>query len=140
MHTREQVTEKLGGYNNMPPNWHEITESEFYWRYGHEANRFHDYRQCKVMTVNGFGAPRTDKYTREVYLSVYMFVNHDFSGIGFIKHYNGQATRSEIDAYWPQYFAWTWCEHEFETIASHMCYWEGRCKKCGYVRAIDSSD
>jgi hypothetical protein len=140
MLTREQVEEKLGGYNSMPPNWEEIYVSEFLWKFGqknHDA--FQAFRQVVLPTV-GFGQKQKHIGAKDGFCHVFFWVNADYSGVGFIIHYNGMATRSETDAFFPQYFKFHYCEHDFETTISRMSYWEGKCKKCGYVKAVDSSD
>jgi hypothetical protein len=124
--TNELVIERLGNYNQMPPNWVEITESEYYWRFSIKRGAQPEFRQA----IAG---------KHKHYSSVYLWIDPDYSGIGFVVEYDGRATRSEIDAYKPLYFKWTWCEHEFETTHRANCYWEGTCKKCGYHEAIDSS-
>jgi hypothetical protein len=123
------VDDKLGtGFNELPPNTTKISESEFYWRWSiRPARSYYQYRQVRLGPKN---------YP----CSVSLFVHPgDFSGIGHWIEYDGRATRAEIDAYKPHYFKWHICEHDFETITSRMNYWEGRCTKCGYEKAIDSS-
>jgi hypothetical protein len=135
---RAELTVKLGGYNEMPPNWQEITESEFIWRWG-QQQRISVFRQVILPTFDSHGSQKiTGK--RKMYCDVNMFVNSDFGGIGWIEHYNGAATRSEIDAYKAQWFKWAWCEHSYKTTLSRMCYREYECEKCGYKMAVDSSD
>ena len=114
------------GYNELPKNHEVITESEFFWRWSiMPAKRIYQHRQVKI------GA---------FWRNVSMFVHPgDYSGIGFYLEYDGKATRVEIDAYKPVYFKWQVCEHEFETTHTGNCYWEGKCTKCGYVKAVDSS-
>jgi hypothetical protein len=138
--SKDTIREQLGGYNELPPNFETITESEFLWRFGQKhASGATEYRQVVVPSV-GYGEGRDSLGSREMYCSMYMWVNHDFAGVGFITHYNGQATRSEIDAFFPQYFKFKVCDHDFETLEERMGWWKGRCRKCGYIHAIDSSD
>jgi hypothetical protein len=125
----KEVESRLGHFNDLPPNWKEISESEYYWRWTiMPARRIYQFRQVQL-------------HEREPYRNLSLFVHPgDFSGIGFILEYDGRATRVEIDAYKPRYIKWAVCEHDFETITQRMSYWEGRCTKCGYEKAIDSSD
>lgn len=139
MLSKTEILEKLGGYNEMPPNWETIQESEFLWRFGQKhANGGTDFRQVVLPSVP-FGKDRRYRGERETFCNVFMWVNFDFAGVGFIIHYNGMATRSESDAYHAQWFKFHYCDHEFITITQRMCYWEGQCSKCGFVKAVDSS-
>jgi hypothetical protein len=130
------TTKVLGGYNEMPPNWETITESEFLWRF--QQNWKNEFRQIPLPSI-GYGEGRESLGSREIFCDVHMWVAPDLSGVGFITHYNGRATRSTEDAFFAQFFKWTHCEHQFETTVSRMSYWEGTCSKCGYHKTIDSS-
>lgn len=133
--------EGLGSYNDMPPNWRTITESEFFWLFGQTATARHEYRQVVLPTVI-YGQSQDEQFKRELYCSVNFWVNPDRSGIGFITHYNGVATRSDIDAFWPQYFKFHVCDHKgtAKTTVSRRCYNEYECTNCGYKWSVDSSD
>lgn len=131
---KASLEEKLGGYNSMPPNWTEINEGEFLWRFCQKhANGYQDFRQVKLPSTGYHGDKRAS------WCHVYLWINMDLAGVGMIVHYNGRCA-DEDHGYHPQYFKFEYCQHEFETTVSRMCYWEGKCKKCGYVKAIDSSD
>lgn len=123
----EEIREKLGEFNEMPPNVEWITESEWLWRCGHMYNCPVDYRQVKL----------PDERT---YHGVYLMIAADFSGVGFVRVYDGKATRATIDAFKARWFKFKYCNHEFETTLQYNCHWEGKCKKCGYESVIDSSD
>lgn len=121
-----EIDVKLGGFNQMPPNWRKITLSEFLWLWAVKpASRTRDYRQAKI----------ADRYH-----DVNMFIFPDFSGIGWITYYDGRATRADVDAYQADWFKFDYCDHDWETITQRMSYWEGECKLCGYRKAVDSSD
>lgn len=130
------TVQELGGYNDMPPNWQEITESEFLWRF--QQSWKPEFRQVVLPSVR-YGEGRADLGSQEIFCNVYMWIAPDLSGVGFIRHYNGVATRSKEDAFFAQFFRWTYCEHDFETLESRMTWWRGRCRKCGFVSSIDSS-
>lgn len=121
-----KVNYVLGGFNKIPDGYEVINESEYYWRWNIKpAKSIYQYRQVVI----------DDRYK-----DCSLFVHPgDYSGIGFYLEYDGRATRVEIDAYKPIYFKWKVCEHEFETMHSGNCYWEGKCTKCDYVKAVDSS-
>jgi len=135
-----ELPKEFGSFNDMPPNWEEITESEFIWLFNVKpANRKQYYRQVVLPTVKGhYSHSVVPDY--KATCSVFFWVFPDFSGVGFITHYNGAATRSREDAYFAQWFKFKWCEHEWETLVSRMCYHEYRCTKCGYKEVVDSSD
>lgn len=116
-----ETQEKLGGYNSMPPNCEPISESEFLWKVSYKTPMF---RQVQI-----------ENHWRDVY----MFVQPDLNGVGYIRKYDGRAMRVTEDAYTASYFKWTFCNHEYETTHQGNCYWEGTCKKCGFHNAIDSS-
>ena len=87
---------EMGGYNEMPPNWRKITQSEFLWLFGQGQKKMH-FRQVKHPSVP-FGKLEVDP-AREMYCDVYFWDFPDHSGIGWITHYNGMATRSREDAF-----------------------------------------
>ena len=42
---------KLGGFNEMPPNWTTITQSEFHWKFGMDSGRRLVFRQVMLPTA-----------------------------------------------------------------------------------------
>lgn len=128
--TKSTPVDVVGRYNEMPQNWSEITESEFFWRWGISPASMHTTQVHKQVRLSEGEALR----------NVTCFVHPDGGGIGWICIYDGRATRSEIDAFKPVYFKWYSCEHDFETTKTSRCYWEGRCTKCGWEIYVDSSD
>lgn len=134
-----EIESKIGGYNDMPPNVSMIKESEFLWLFGQKhANGYQDFRQVKLPTVT-YDGKRENIGAIETFCHVYLWINTDLSGVGMIRHYNGVATRSRVDAFFSQYFRFHYCKHDFETLEQSMSWWKGKCRKCGYVEAIDSS-
>jgi hypothetical protein len=128
-----EIKQKLGHFNDYPPNVEEITQSHFLWLWSvSPAWRKREYRQA--FKRDEFGE-RIDRQMHELHFWIFP----DFSGIGWESHYDGKATRSEIDAYTCTYFKFIYCDHEYETIENRMSYWVGKCKKCGYTKAVDSS-
>ena len=125
--TTKLVNGKLGtGYNDMPPNWEEIKESEYYWRWS-------------IMPAHSIFQHRgviLDNCHHDVSLFVHP---GDFSGIGFWVYYDGKATEAEVSAYKPHYFKWKVCDHDFKVVGSSMCFRRYKCKTCGYEYEVDSS-
>jgi len=119
------VQERLGGFNEYPVGWVEITESEFGWRSG---------------GVGGFNCYRQVMYDGRP-VSMHLFVGADFSGIGFIVEERPLAAREVVgDRYRLVFGKFAACAHEYATVGQGRCYWKGRCKKCGYEHVVDSSD
>ena len=39
----------------------------------------------------------------------------------------------------PRFFTFALCDHEYVMTKERICYSEHRCRKCGYINAVDSS-
>jgi hypothetical protein len=133
--------ERLGGYNDLPPNWTEITESEWAWRFtGLRGVQFTDFRQAKMKSLGRPWSGGKHVYPpQEMYHNIHMWVCWDWKGLALVADYTGEATRSEVDAFKLRYFKFHYCDHDYETTVSRMCYREMVCKKCGTKDTIDSS-
>lgn len=113
-----------GDYNSPPPNFTEITDVEF------SHSMFFVYTPDK-MEFRQIVPNRLPWNGERYYLSVRLFYFHDGSGVGISSVY-GQKIR---------YFRFFVCDHkDSELLESRMCYRKTRCRKCGYVNEVDSSD
>ena len=110
--------EIIGGYNDLPPNFEEITEEEF------AQSQFFSYEPVKrqFRQVNGLNDYLTN-------INLYWFA--DGSGIGI---------RSDFWAGKIYYSKFYICKHKWKNIESRMCYTKDVCILCGYVKEVDSSD
>ncbi len=126
------IAEQLGFYNELPPNFEKIGQGEFLWRFSvSAAERVYQFRQVIWPTSSPYGM-------REHYCSMHLWVLPDWSGFGWITEHNSGVPHPEN--YTATYFKFAACNHDYETLVNRMCYWEGRCKICGYWNAIDSGD
>jgi hypothetical protein len=112
--------EVIGGYNDLPPHFKKISEKAF------AQSSFFTYSPIKTefRQVKGIGVG-------EGITSIWLYWFHGGDGI---------AIRSN---YWKgkvYYYKFYICDHEYENIESRMCYSKSKCKKCGYVLEVDSSD
>lgn len=117
---------KYGDCSHLPPNFKEITASEFasskFFIY---SPAFWEYRQ-----INGHNAPEdAKKFAGDLKLAYF----YDGTGVAFASHYTG--------GYAPRYFSFAVCEHKTKTERNvGVCLTEYTCSACGYVETIDSSD
>jgi len=123
------LEEKLGGYNDFPPNWIEITQSDFLRRTLMCVPQYIDYRQMYSTKKDG----RTKNF-HQTYTPATLYIYQDLSGVAVERVYQHNGT------YTAKYYAFIACVHDFETVTQRMCYSKSKCKKCGYVMEIDSSD
>lgn len=119
--------EAFGGYNDFPPNWKEIDETEV------TSGRCHirvyrpeliEYRQMGKLMAGA--KPLLD-------CRLYFF--HD--GYGYAVHYD----------YWKKkirHFTFARCLHEYKQISRPAGNRSGesryQCTKCGYINSVDTSD
>ena len=126
--SREEFKKKYGSFNDAPPNFKEISESEFaqsmFWTYSPD---YTDHRQI------------TDFEKQCLSVKLYWF--YDGNGFGMARDYYGGKVR---------YFRFYACEHNFRELSvsesrekglPHFgnCYHVMECRKCGFIQSYDSS-
>lgn len=127
----ERHKEQFGGYNDLPPNFKEITLEEFaqskFFSYG---PMWVDYKQIDRL-----------QWDESHYLSLILFGLYD--GTGFAIH----------NDYWSKklrFFKFARCEHEYRELTQQecgerrinhfgMCWHVIECQKCGRIESYDSS-
>jgi hypothetical protein len=112
--------EVVGGYNDLPPNFEEITEEEFAQSqfFSYEPIKV-EFRQCKGL--------KDDDYLQSVW--IYWFSDYSYITIW-----------SDFWAGKVHYGKGYLCKHKWKNMESRMCYTKDVCVLCGYIKEIDSSD
>jgi len=110
----------IGGYNDLPPNFKQITEKEFAQSsfFNYEPIR-REFRQVRNLVE------------KEMYSAIILFWYSDGSGIAIRRDF------WEGKIYFYSFYI---CEHDYETIENRMCYIKSKCIKCGHISEVDSSD
>jgi hypothetical protein len=114
----------FGGFNIAPVNFREVSEQMFAQDHYHTdyPELAMSYRQM-FKDNNGVDLPRAVKGTLHI----------NAHGYGWLieKMYNeGKA----------KFYFFELCHHEYETLERSRCWWKGKCKKCGSIDSVDSSD
>ncbi len=128
--------EKWGGHNDLPPNWQELTEKEFaqseFFTYGPE---FTDFRQVILPSK---------RYPKGVYTDLHLYFFHLNRGFALWHDYwEGKVhyARFALCVHEWQEMSQAWCAKQKPPIYhGGRCYHVSRCKKCGVINAVDSSD
>lgn len=126
------VNKDLGHYNHPPPNFREVTETEF--------------AQCRVaggfplyVEARQIDPKRLPEGMARYYLDVMLFWNNDSTGWAFHREYYTRKVR---------YFLFG-CDHdqkgeftpeEKAKLPSGRCLHSYKCSKCGLIETVDSSD
>jgi len=110
--------------NTAPANFRAITEAEFC--------HSHYYTGYSYAAVGYFQFTRSnDKNEFKERVHGKIFINSFGKGwLQEIRHWENKVV----------YWLFDLCQHEYETTKKANCYWEGKCKKCGHLHAVDSSD
>jgi hypothetical protein len=120
--------EKWGGYNDFPPNWHEITEAEF--AQSHFFIYSPDYVEFRQMFRK-----------HDTVVGATLYFMYDGVGYGIVHDYWGRKIH---------YYKFALCEHKFTELTQKECAQKGiqhfgncyhvyRCTKCGFTNSVDSS-
>lgn len=108
----------IGGYNDLPPHFKKISEKRFaqssFFTYLPIKTEF---RQVKEIGIG--------------FTSIQLYWFSDGTGIGIKNNF----WKGKV-----YYYKFYICEHEYEILESRMCYSKSKCKKCGYILEVDSSD
>lgn len=110
--------------NKAPANFREITEKEFC-----NSHYYTGYSPAAIQYVQLTHA----NYGTELKNRVHGNMQINSFGKGFLielRHWENKVV----------YWLFDLCQHEYETTKKYNCYWEGKCKKCGHLHAVDSSD
>lgn len=127
----EKHEEVWGGYNDFPPNWHEITEEQFV------KSRFFifgiDGTETRQMMIHPDGTRQRE------YVSARLFFMHDNTGVAIAGDYwSGKL----------KFYAFG-CKHEWGDATEELAARNRRlesteralfCTKCKHFQIIDSSD
>lgn len=122
---KREIEEEYGGFNDVPPNTHEITPEEF------AKSKFFTY----PADIVGYRQFMHDG----VWQSVFLYFYFDGTGIGIFSS-DGK----------PRYIRFAKCEHKYlelsqaecrknEIFHGGRCYHVYRCEKCGFIHSEDSS-
>lgn len=118
----------LGGFNDVPPNWRKITADEF-------ANKLNHREWDKIEFRQMHGKPFT------VATDGQLFIYSDGTGIAVC-----QVWSKKYNMYKGRFYAFG-CEHTWKSIpwrkefGPHFsCNTAYKCKRCGKVEILDSSD
>lgn len=123
--TRDEFEADYGGYNDLPPNFKEISYQDFI------DSQFFTYTPRLVDTRQAY---EKDSEGRNVgsYRGLHLYLFGDGTGIAIEKYW---------DSGWKlKYHKFAKCEHEFTEQEVGRCLHEYKCKKCGYTETVDSSD
>lgn len=115
----EKFEDVFGGYNDYPPNWKQVTEKEF----SHSMFFFYE------PTIRDHRQMMTDSRSSMLDATLYFF--HDGSGVAMSADHKNE----EVN-----YYTFGVNEHDFEERNIGRCLTEKKCKRCGYVEEVDSSD
>jgi len=123
----------MGGYNDPLPNMKEVSEDGIWEFFAYGAKSI-GYRQMDPKRLAAIGI--NVKY----FMNVHILAIDDNHGV---------AMHFDTDTRKIRYFTWAVCVHEFREPTAEdfargverpaMCYHVSVCKKCGYVRTVDSS-
>lgn len=132
---------KVNPFNNIAPNWKEISGKEFETKlYGCYMPKYIDYRQILLESP----------IDRKKYLTpTYLYVWEDGTGVAIARHY-GYNKKGDAE-YASKYYSFCLCEHDYKGLSieectklgiyhAGRCYHVSKCEKCGHVYAVDSSD
>lgn len=112
---------QLGGFNDFPPNWEELSEAEFsHSRFFIYSPTYRDFRQ--MIRRNGKPAP---------FIEANLYIYNDGSG------YAISADRKQGKV---RYYKFAVCEHDYEVQHGRKYEHIYTCKKCGHSYIQDSSD
>jgi len=112
----------VGGYNDIPPNVKQLTEKEF------AQSRFFNYSPYKVEFRQLLGKYNINGIKLQ---NIHIYWFSDGYGIILMSDFWGGKV---------YYFECYICNHDFINLENRMCYTKSKCKKCGYIQEIDSSD
>ncbi len=121
---------RFGGFNDVPPNFVEITEAQFWMQ-------FSVYPFTKV----GFKQVRFEG--KGPYEDLHLFFYGNDEGVGYARVYEHHKPIGQGYGWCAPklYFKFGLCEHEWVGVPekSRMCYHVTRCTKCGRENHVDSS-
>lgn len=105
----------------LPPNWKRISAKEFaqHTRFGSYTPEWTGYAQ--LCTQKG-----------KPWVNAHLFTFFDKTGVGIVTSY--------WDTPHVRLYSFSTCEHEYEERGIGKCLHEWKCKKCGFVQVVDSSD
>lgn len=124
-----QIKSLYGGYNDIPPGWHEMTEADI--ARSHLALYAPMWTQFRQILLPG----------EPYYLSVRLMFMHDNTGYAMAFDQSSGRVR---------WFGFG-CVHAYVGLSQQecaaagiyhggQCFHVSRCERCGYVRSVDSSD
>lgn len=128
---------QFGGYNDFPPGWRQITDAEFARKMTLYSFDHQEHRQMHAK----------DAHYTESAMKGRLFFFWDGTGVAVVS----KSVRDETKGFGykdvAEFYAFG-CDHEYESIAwdretmgpQFRCNHASKCKKCGQVWVVDSSD
>jgi len=116
--------EVFGEGNVAPANFREVTDEEFTHAHYYTGYSYVAIGYSQITRLND-GTELPDRVHGNLYINSF--------GKGWlmeIRHWQNKVV----------FWLFDLCQHEYETTKTAKCYWEGKCKKCGHLHAVDSSD
>jgi len=125
-------------YNDFPPNMRECSPAEFwnnmssYYFHGTEF-RQPMYERSEDMPYGGHWGNLTLLYTDKEYTEGFAYTTEwDYTPV--------KARGTAPHDFWPRFFKFGVCIHEWSGMSVGRCLMQCTCKKCGKTYQIDSSD
>lgn len=121
-YTQKDLSE-YGGYNDAPPNMKEISEDEFFHTFLSRNADFEEFRQLV-------------DHSDICDLRMYYYPDGNGIAIGESRKVREGWIRDRV------FYSFEACVHDYESVPeeSRNCYSVSKCKKCGHVNRVDSSD
>ena len=127
---------RFGGFNDFPPNWASCNANTFWQKFNiYGPGKRNEHRQLGrrdgkwVCGQAGQGS----------LLDAHLFFYDDDTGLAIQVEWSHAKNANDGYLYTPKFYKFYLCEHDYETTQNRMHYWEGKCRKCGYVNFVDSS-
>lgn len=119
------VAPDLGGFNDFPPHWQEVTATDFWQVIQLSGWGNPEYRQMRHHLPSGRAALSIDAT---------LFHYPDYSGVG-VRVAVGNLSQYPI----PTFFKFEGCQHKYKTTDSGRQHYTKRCSLCGHSFTVDSS-
>lgn len=136
--TPQEIAARIGGYNEFPPDWVEITPHEY-------AVRVHN--QSVVKTEHRLMYTEVGRANREAPVAGFLIIFQDLTGVATTAVYQ-RVNDNLFGGY--DYVTKFWsfgCDHRYREVpwdnkfgTQYRCMHLWRCSKCGQEQVIDSSD
>lgn len=122
----KEIEDKIGGYNDMPPNMVDIDESEFFSEFRRKSWKYYGPRQACA-----------DKERRGRMTELHLWFDRIGDGVGFKMMPVPGGRHGDVR---PVYFKFGPCVHDYVHKNVGRCLHRYTCSNCGHSYEIDSSD